>query len=182
MAVLSTRKTAFMPLSMYQASVPTMARALTNLIAILEKAAQSCEARKIDPAVLVSSRLAPDMFPLSKQVQIATDTAKGSCSRLAQQEIPSYEDNEKTIPELVARLRKTIAYIESIPAAKIDGSEERTVSWKGGDTTRTMKGQPYLFQHALPNVFFHCTTAYAILRHNGVDIGKKDFLGKLDLL
>src|SRR6476619_7422112 len=119
-----------MMLSMYQASVPTIKRALENLTAILEKAQQHCEARKIDPAVLVSSRLYPDMFPLSKQVQIASDTAKGACSRLAQQDIPAYEDTEKTLPELVARLRKTIDYIQSIPAAKFDGSDERTVSWK----------------------------------------------------
>ena len=168
-----------MAISMHQACVPTISRALTNLIGVLEKAAQSCEARKIDPAVLVGARLAPDMFPLSKQVQIASDTAKAACSRLAQAEIPSYEDNEKTFPELVARLRKTIALIEALPAAKFEGSEDRTVTWKAGENTRSMQGMAYLFNHALPNVFFHCTAAYAILRHNGVDIGKRDYLGKL---
>jgi hypothetical protein len=168
-----------MKISMHQASVPTISRALTNLVGVLEKAAQSCEARKIDPAVLVQSRLAPDMFPLVKQVQIATDVAKAACSRLAQQEPPAYEDSEKTIPELVERLRKTIALIEALPAAKFEGVEDRTITWKAGENTRSMQGVPYLFHHALPNVFFHCTTAYDILRHNGVDIGKRDYLGKL---
>jgi hypothetical protein len=112
-------------------------------------------------------------------VQIATDVAKAACSRLAQQEPPAFEDNEKTFPELVERLRKTIALIEALPAAKFDGAEDRTITWKAGENTRSMQGVPYLFHHALPNVFFHCTTAYAILRHNGVDIGKRDYLGKL---
>ena len=167
---------------MYQASVPTIRRALDNLAAILEKGAASCEARKIDPAVLVGARLAPDMFPLSKQVQIASDTAKAACARLAQQQAPSFEDNEKTFADLVERLRKTIAYLDTFKPEQIDGSEGRTVSWKAGENMRSMLGQAYLLQHALPNVFFHCTTAYAILRHNGVDIGKRDFLGKLELL
>ena len=168
-----------MKISMHQAAVPTISRALTNLVNVLEKGAQSCEARKIDPAVLVQARLAPDMFPLAKQVQIATDVAKAACSRLAQQEPPAYEDHEKTFAELIERLRKTIALIEALPAAKFEGAEDRTVTWKAGENTRSMQGVPYLFHHALPNVFFHCTTAYAILRHNGVDIGKRDFLGKL---
>jgi uncharacterized protein len=168
-----------MSLSMYQASVPAIKRALENLIAILEKAQQHCEARKIDPAVLVSSRLYPDMFPLAKQVQIVSDTAKAATSRLAQTQAPSYEDNETTFAQLVERLRKTMAYLDTFKPAQIDGSEERTVSWKAGETTRSMPGQAYLFHHALPNVFFHCATAYDILRHNGVEIGKQDFLGKL---
>jgi hypothetical protein len=168
-----------MTLSMYQASVPTIKRALDNLAAILEKAQQHCEARKIDPAVLIGSRLYPDMFPLSRQVQVASDTAKAASSRLAQAQAPSYEDNETTFPQLVERLRKTIAYLDTFKPAQIDGSEERTVSWKAGETQRSMPGQAYLFNHALPNVFFHCSAAYAILRHNGVEIGKRDFLGKL---
>ena len=168
-----------MTVSMHQAAVPTISRALTNLIAILEKGAASCEARKIDPAVIVKSRLAPDMFPLAKQVQIASDVAKGACSRLAQQEPPSWEDNEKTFADLVARLKKTIALIEGIDAKAMEGSEGRTITWKAGENTRSMVGQAYLFNHTLPNIFFHCTTAYDILRHNGVEIGKRDYLGKM---
>lgn len=168
-----------MSISLYQATVPTVTRALENLIGVLEKARASCEARKIDPAVMIGSRLAPDMFPLAKQVQIASDVAKGGCSRLAQVEIPKYEDDEKTFDDLIARARKTIDYLGTIKPAQVDGGEERIVRWKGGDTERAMPGQAYVTTWLLPNVFFHCTTAYAILRHNGVDIGKRDFLGKM---
>ena len=163
---------------MYQASVPVFVRALKNLAAILEKAAAHAEARKIDPAVLINTRLYPDMLPLSRQVQIATDSAKGGVARLAGGEPPKYEDNETSIPELIARLRKTVAYLESIKPEQIDGSEDKTVSWKTQTTTRTMQGMPYLLSHVTPNVYFHTTTAYAILRHCGVEIGKQDFLGK----
>ena len=155
-----------------------MVRALNNLAAILEKAAQHAEAKKIDPAAFVNARLFPDMFPLSKQVQIASDSAKGGAARLAQQQPPSFEDNETTFAQLVERCKKTVAYLETLKAEQIDGGEERTVSWQTRTATREMKGQPYLLNHVLPNVFFHCTTAYDILRHNGVEIGKQDFLGK----
>ena len=167
-----------MNISMYQASVPVFIRMLDNLAAILEKAAAHAEARKIDPAVLVASRLYPDMFPLVKQVQIASDAAKGGAARLAQMEPPAYEDNEATLADLVARLRKTVTYLRTIGAEQIDGSEDRTVTWKTRTATKTMQGMPYLLNHVLPNLYFHVTTAYAILRHNGVEIGKGDFLGR----
>jgi hypothetical protein len=163
---------------MYQASVPVFVRALNTLAVILEKAAAHAEARKIDPAALINYRLYPDMLPLSKQIQIASDSAKGGVARLAGGEPPKYEDNEATFADLVARLRKTVAYLESIKAEQIDGSEDKTVSWKTQTTTRTMQGMPYLLSHVTPNVYFHVTTAYAILRHCGLEIGKQDFLGK----
>jgi len=167
-----------MKVSMYQASVPTITRSLNNLAAILEKAAAHIEAKKIEPNVLVDSRLFPDMFPLAKQVQIASDISKGGAARLAQIEAPAYEDNEKTFADLVARLRKTVAFLETLKPEQIDGSEDRTVTWKTRTAEKSMQGQPYLFNHVLPNVFFHVTTAYNILRHNGVELGKQDFLGR----
>lgn len=168
-----------MSISMYVASVPPILRSLTNLRAILEKAAAHAEAKKIDPSVLVNARLYPDMFPLSRQVQIATDTAKGAVSRLAGAEPPKYEDNESTFPELLARLDKTIALLESFKPEQIDGSEDRTITLPMRDRTLTFKGLPYLLDYVLPNVYFHVATAYGILRHNGVEIGKKDFLGNI---
>ena len=168
-----------MTISMYQATVPTMIRALDNLAAFLEKGRQFAEAKKIDPSVLVSSRLAPDMLPLAKQVQIASDTCKGGAARLAQQTPPSFEDNETTFPELIERARKTVAYLKTLKPEQIDGSEDRTVTWTTRSGAKEMKGQPYLLHHVLPNVFFHVTTAYGILRHNGVEIGKKDYLGPI---
>jgi hypothetical protein len=169
-----------MTISMYQASVPAMIKTLSNLRNFLEKALTHAEAKKIDPSVLVNARLYPDMFPLSRQVQIATDMAKGAASRLAGQEVPSYEDNEATFPELIARLDKTIALLVTFKPGDIDGSEDRTITLPMRDRTLTFKGLPYLIDYVLPNVYFHTTTAFAILRHNGVEIGKKDFLGKVD--
>lgn len=168
-----------MSLSMYQASVPVLTRALTNLIAVLEKGAAYAEAKKIDPSVLLNYRLAADMFPLTRQVQIATDMSKGCVARLAGVEIPKYDDTEASFPELIARLRKTIDFINSFSAAQIDGSEDKTVTLQRKDGDVTYKGQPYLLFYVQPHVYFHCTTAYAILRHIGVDIGKKDFIGQL---
>lgn len=168
-----------MSLSMYQASVPVLTRALTNLIAVLEKGAAYAEAKKIDPSVLLNYRLAADMFPLTRQVQIATDMSKGCVARLAGAEIPKYDDTEASFPELIARLRKTIDFINSFSAAQIDGSEDKTVTLQRKDGDVTYKGQPYLLFYVQPHVYFHCTTAYAILRHIGVDIGKKDFIGQL---
>jgi hypothetical protein len=165
-------------ISMHQASVPVFVRALNNLATILEKAAVHAEAKKIDPAALINFRLYPDMLPLSKQVQIASDSAKGGVARLAGGEAPKYDDNEASFPELVARLRKTIAYLESIKPEQIDGSEDKTVTWKTQTATRTMQGMPYLLNHVTPNVYFHVTTAYAILRHCGIEVGKQDFLGR----
>ena len=169
-----------MTISMYQASVPAMIKTLSNLRNLLEKALTHAEIKKIDPSVLVNARLYPDMFPLSRQVQIATDMAKGAASRLAGQEVPSYEDNEATFPELIARLDKTIALLVTFKPGDIDGSEDRTITLPMRDRTLTFKGLPYLIDYVLPNVYFHTTTAFAILRHNGVEIGKKDFLGKVD--
>jgi hypothetical protein len=167
-----------MKLSMYQATVPAITRSLNNLVTILEKGAAHAEAKKIDPAVLINSRLFPDMFPLAKQVQIASDIAKGGAARLAGAEAPSFEDNETSFPELVERLRKTVAYLETLKPEQIDGSEDKTVTWQTRSATKSMQGMPYLMNHVLPNVHFHVTTAYNILRHNGIEIGKQDFLGK----
>jgi hypothetical protein len=168
-----------MNVSMYQATVPPITRALNNLATILEKAAAHAEAKKIEPAALIGSRLFPDMFPLAKQVQIASDISKGGAARLAQVDPPAFEDNEQSFEDLVARLRKTVAFLETLKPTQIDGSEGRTVTWKTRTAEKSMEGLPYLFNHVLPNVFFHCATAYNILRHNGLEIGKQDFLGKL---
>lgn len=167
-----------MNISMYQASVPVFTRMLENLAAVLEKAAAHAEARKIDPAVLVQARLYPDMFPLVKQVQVAADAAKGGSARLAQIEPPAYEDNEATFADLAARIRKTVDFLKTLKPEQIDGSEERTVTWKTRAGEKSMPGMRYLLTHVNPNFFFHVTTAYAILRHNGVEIGKGDYLGR----
>jgi hypothetical protein len=166
-----------MSLSMYQASVPVFVRMLDNLSKIFDQAVQYCEEKKIDPSVLVNARLAPDMYPLSRQVQIATDMAKGCAARLAGIEVPVYEDNETTLPELQARIAKTLAFIQSVSAEQIDGSEERTVTLKLRGKDVSFKGQPYLLHFVLPNFYFHITIAYAILRHNGLAIGKMDYIG-----
>ena len=164
---------------MYVSSVPPIIRSLTNLSSILEKAVVYAEAKNIDPSVLINARLYPDMFPLSRQVQIATDVAKGAISRLAGLEPPAYGDNETTFPELLARIDKTITLLESFKPEQIDGSEDKTILLPMHDRTITFKGLPYLLDFVLPNVYFHVTTTYAILRHNGLDIGKKNFLGNI---
>jgi len=166
-----------MTISMHAASVPVFKQALGGLSDVLTKAAAYAEARKIDPSVLLTERLAPDMFALTRQVQIASDTAKGAAARLAGVAAPKWEDTESSFAELQERISKTIAYIESIPADSIDGSEERdvTITLRSGDIH--FKGQRYLLNWALPNFFFHVTTAYNLLRHDGVEIGKRDFLG-----
>jgi hypothetical protein len=166
-----------MQISMYQASAVSFANVLTNLLAVLKKGEAFAVAKKIDPAVLVNARLAPDMFPLARQIQIATDQAKGCVSRLAGLEPPKYEDNEQTFPELYARLEKTIAYVNSIKPAQIDGSEQRKIELQQRTGTRTFQGMGYLLDYVYPNFYFHVTTTYAILRHNGVEIGKGDFMG-----
>ena len=166
-----------MTISMYQASVPAFVRALNNLASILEKGAAHAQARKIDESVLLGSRLFPDMFPLARQVHLVSDTAKSGAGRLAGAEFPAFEDKETTFQELLERIRKTVTYLQTLQPAQIDGSEEKTVTWQTRSSTRSMQGLPYLMNHVLPNVHFHVTTAYAILRHNGVEIGKKDFLG-----
>ncbi len=162
---------------MYQASVPRFAAMLENLAAILDKAHAHCEARKIDPIALTAFRLYPDMFPFTRQVQIACDTAKGAVARLAGVEVPKHEDTEQTFAELKARIAKTLDFIRSVGAARIDGSEEREVviRLRGQDTR--FRGLQYLQNFAWPNFYFHVATAYVILRHNGVELGKRDFLG-----
>lgn len=166
-----------MPITMYQASVPVFVRMLGNLTAILDKAAAHAAARKIDDAVLLGARLYPDMFPLSRQVQLATDFARGTAARLAGLEPPSAEDKEQTFVELSARVDGTLAYLRTLPAAQIDGSETREITRTIRGVTRTFNGQDYLLRYALPNFYFHLSTAYGILRHNGVEIGKTDFIG-----
>jgi len=163
---------------MYQASVPVFIRMLNNLAAILEKAAAHCEARKIDPAALITDRLYPDMFNFARQVQVATDHARNGAARLAGAEAPEMEKTETTFPELIERVRNSIAYLEAFRPEQIDGAEERVVSIKRGETTVTYQGLDYLLNRALPNFYFHVTTAYDILRHNGVEIGKRDYIGR----
>lgn len=166
-----------MTISMFQASAPCFGRGLSNLSAILDKAAAHCEAKKVDPLVLTAWRLTPDMFPLSRQVQIACDAAKGAVARLAGVEIPKHEDTEKTFDELKARIAKTKDFMKTVKPEQIDGSEEKDIVLKLRGQDVTFKGQVYLLNFAYPNFYFHVTTAYAILRANGVPIGKADYLG-----
>jgi hypothetical protein len=166
-----------MAISMYQISIPVFNRMLNNLSAILGKAAAHAEAKKIDPAVFINSRLAPDMFPLSRQVQIATDAVKGCAARLAGVDIPSFPDTEATFAELQERIAKTQAFLNSVTSNQLEGSEARTVTIKVRGNDTEFLGLPYLTGFVLPNLFFHITTTYAILRHNGVEIGKMDYLG-----
>lgn len=168
-----------MPISVRAMSVDLFATALGNLAAVLEKGEAHAQARKIDPAVLVNARLAPDMHPLSRQVQIASDQAKGAVARLAGLEPPRFEDTETTFAELKERSSRTIEYIRSVPASAFEGAEERDITLQFGPRTLQLKGLDFLKRWAIPNVFFHVTTAYAILRHNGVEIGKRDFLGAI---
>lgn len=166
-----------MAISVYEASVPVFVRVMTQLGHILEKGHAHALAKKFDPLVLLQSRLAPDMFPLVRQVQIVSDTAKGGASRLAGQEPPAYEDKEASFGDLVARLDKTTAFLKTLDAARFNGAEDREVTIKIRDKQVTFKGSVYLLNHVLPNLYFHTTTAYAILRHCGVEIGKRDYLG-----
>ncbi len=169
-----------MTISMFQASVPAFVRGLTNLKAILEKAAAHAQAHKIDDTVFVTARLYPNMLPLAKQIQIASDFARGTTARLAGVEPPAMEDNEKTLADLIARVDRTLDYVKPFTAAQIDGSEGKVITRQVRGQPRTFTGLNYLLQYALPNFYFHSATAYAILRHNGVEIGKADFLGSLD--
>jgi hypothetical protein len=163
---------------MYQASIPVFIRVLNNLTAILAKASASADERKIEPAALLTARLYPDMFPLSRQVQLATDSVTGGAARLAGVEVPAYANEETSIPDLLARIRKTVAYLETLKPAQIDGTEDKTVSWQTRSSTKNMQGMAFLTNHVLPNLYFHVTTAYNILRHNGVELGKMDYLGR----
>jgi hypothetical protein len=163
--------------SMYSASVPVFKQILNSLSAILTKAETHAIDRKIEPVALLQARLYPDMFALTRQVQIAADFAKGACARLADVEVPKYEDNEQSFAELRARLAKTIEFIDGLPQQQIDNSQSREISTSAGVKSKTFIGQDYLSHYALPQFLFHATTAYAILRHNGVEIGKRDFMG-----
>ena len=169
-----------MALSMYQASVPVFVKMLTNLKGVLQKASAHAQARKIDETVLVNARLYPDMLPLARQIQIASDFARGTAARLAGAEPPAYEDNEKTLTELMARIDRTIEFLRTKKAGEIDGSEGREIVRPVRGEPHKFSGVNYLLQYALPNFFFHTTTAYAILRHNGVEVGKQDYVGKMD--
>jgi len=166
-----------MTISMYQASAPRFANTLKNLSAILDKAQAHCDAKKIDPLALTGARLYPDMFALARQVQVTCDTAKGALARLAGVEIPKHEDTEKTFEELKARIAKTVALIETFKPAQIDGTEDKDLVIKLGAREVQWKGMQYLLGFALPNFYFHAATAYDILRNNGVELVKRDFIG-----
>ena len=168
-----------MTISMYSASVPTFIRTLTNLAGILEKAQAHAETKKFKPEVLLNARLFPDMFALTRQVQIASDFAKGTVARLAGIEPPSYADTESSFAELIARVQKTVDFLKTLKADQIDGSENRDIVLKMHTGELKFKGEAYLTQFSLPNFYFHATTAYAILRHNGIEIGKMDFMGEI---
>jgi uncharacterized protein len=166
-----------MTLSMYSASVPVFKQILNSLLAILDKAETHADEKKIDPQALLQFRLYPDMLPFTRQIQIACDFAKGCTARLGAMDVPAYEDDERSFAELKARILKTLAFIDTVPQDQIAGSEERAITTGSGEKTKHFTGQTYLFHYALPHFFFHATTAYDILRHNGLDIGKKNFIG-----
>lgn len=166
-----------MTISMYQASVPRLANTLENLSNILDKAQVHVDTHPIDVATLLNYRLAPDMYPFFKQVQIACDKARSVVARLAGMDVPVYEDNEKTLAELKVRIARTVAFIRSVPPERIDGTEDNDIVLPVTGKPTCYKGMQLLLGHSLPNVYFHATTAYNILRHHGVAIGKRDFLG-----
>ncbi|HVJ51610.1 MAG TPA: DUF1993 domain-containing protein [Aliidongia sp.] len=166
-----------MAFTMYDAAVPALTQTLGSIAKILDKAAGHCEEKKIDSAVLVNYRLAADMFPLSRQVQIMTDQAKGLMARLAGVEIPAYQDVEATLPELQARIAKTMDFIKSFTPDQIAGTEDKEITLKVGGSEMKLKGSQYLTNFVLPNFYFHAATTYDILRHAGVSLGKRDFLG-----
>lgn len=168
-----------MTISMYQSSVPVFVYGLKTLSAILTKAEAYAAARKIDPSVLINARLYPDMLPLSRQVQIVSDVVKGGVARLADLDVPSFPDTETTFPELQERIKKTISFLETATAKQIDGSENKSITLKVGGKEMKFEGQFYLLNFVKPNFYFHISIAYGILRHNGLDIGKADFLGPL---
>jgi hypothetical protein len=171
-----------MSFSMSSSSIPAFETGLTALSGVLDKAAAFAEAKKIDQSVLLQSRLSPDMFPLVRQIQTAADLAKNGAARMADAEFPKFEDNETTIAALKERLAKTASYLRTIDAAKIDGAVDREISFPLGPKNQGhMNGADYLNHFLLPNFYFHLTAAYAILRHNGVEIGKQDFLGPIPL-
>ena len=166
-----------MKISMHAMTHDVFKKSLVQLLHVMEKGVANAKARNFDPNVLANSRLAPDMFTFAKQIQLTSDFAKNSMARLAGIEAPKYEDTETTMDELVARVKKTIDYIDTIPASALEGSETRDIKIPLRDRTVEFKGLPYLQYWAIPNFFFHFVTAYNLLRHNGVDVGKRDFLG-----
>jgi uncharacterized protein len=168
-----------MSLSMYQASVPAFVQMLNNLSVILDKAEAHAQDRKIESEVLLNYRLAPDMLPFVRQIQIAADLAKGAAARLAGVEVPKHDDTEKTFGDLKARITNTVTFVQSIQPSDIDGSEDRQITLTLGEHKLNFKGQPYLVHFVMPNFYFHCTTAYDILRHCGVELGKRDFIGTI---
>jgi uncharacterized protein len=168
-----------MAFNIYDVSIPVCVRALTNLATLIEKAAAHAEAKKIDPVVFAQARLYPDMLPFTRQIQIACDTAKGAGARLAGLEVPKHEDNEVTLADLKHRVAKTLDFLKSISPEKLSGAETRAIEIKTPNRTLNFTGLSYLNNFVLPNLFFHETVAYALLRHNGVEIGKGDFLGSL---
>ena len=168
-----------MIISMYQASVPRIGNMLTNLDHLLDKALVHAESKKWNEAALTQFRLYPDMLPMTRQVQIACDTAKGVVARLAGVDIPAYEDNEVSFADLKQRIAKTMAFVNSFTAGQIDGTEDKDIVTKRGDVETHYKGMQFLLNHAMPNIYFHVTTVYSILRHNGIEIGKRDYLGKV---
>jgi uncharacterized protein len=167
-----------MTISMYKSSVPIFVQFLTSLSAVLDKAAAFAEAKKVDPSVLLNTRLAPDMFPLVRQVRAATDHAINACGRLAGAELPTFTNSEATIPELKERIGKAIEFVKGLQSMQIDGTEDKEIkiTFPSG-ATREFTGQSFLLNNALPNFYFHCTTAYDILRHCGIELGKRDFMG-----
>lgn len=166
-----------MAISMYSASVPTFQHMLRNLAHILDKGEAHVQARKLDPAALTQFRLAPDMLPFTRQIIIACDAAKNGVARISGVEAPRFEDNETTFAELKARVQKTLDYLATVPQQAMEGTEDKDITFPvGREATRTMKGEAYLKHWALPNFFFHISMAYAILRHNGVELGKTDYL------
>jgi hypothetical protein len=166
-----------MTISMYQASIPILIKTLANLAGILRKAEAHASSKKIDPDIFIQGRLYPDMFPLARQIQIATDVAKSCPARLSGQTPPAYEDSERTFAELQTRIAKTITFLDSFTPVQIDGTEEASITLMFGKREFTFQGLAYLLEFVLPNVYFHVTTTYAILRHWGVELGKADFLG-----
>jgi hypothetical protein len=168
-----------MTISMYQASVPRIVNMLTNLDHLLDNASVHIESKKWNEAALTQFRLYPDMLPMTRQVQIACDTAKGVVARLAGVDIPAYEDNEVSFADLKQRIAKTMAYINGFGPEQIDGTEDKDIVTKRGDVETHYKGMQFLLNHAMPNIYFHVTTVYTILRHNGIEIGKRDYLGKV---
>jgi uncharacterized protein len=172
------QETPMSTLSMSQASAPRFTNGLKNLSAILAKGAAHAEAKKIDPSILLQARLFPDMFALTRQVQVVSDTAKGCVARLAGLDVPRYEDNETSFDDLQTRITKTLDFIASVPTAQIDGTEDKTIVLKLGPREVTFTGLQYLCGFAIPNFYFHATTAYGILRHNGVELAKSDFIGQ----